>query len=449
MMRRKAGLYWVGSGIALSGLLALAGCGGGIMQFGAERAAWRHDAEAACMKSGAIKENAGVVQISPIEGPGMCGADFPLKVAALGVGSVAMSYGDQVRPPGAVPSASMPRWPVNDSYYPPSTRAVSPPQELGAPPRDLNAQARDLEQQRRDVGAPMRITPGIDDYVMRSPAPQSSYPPPQPSRYAPPPYEAPRTIAPRYVPQPRQQEEEPAADDIPDDAMLPDRHKAPPSRQSARPLSPSPRYEPPKLGPARPVDVSQVKATVSPPATLACPMVTALDKWVSESVQPAAMKWFRQPVVEIKQISSYSCRGMVGGGHHISEHAFGNALDVAGFTLADGRKVLVKTGWHGRPEEAGFLHDVQGAACDVFSTVLAPGYNRYHYDHIHVDLMRRASGRTPCRPTPIPGEVAAARQLQKSKYAHRGGRDVTGSIGRKAGEAIAVAGEDGEFDDED
>jgi hypothetical protein len=91
----------------------------------------------------------------------------------------------------------------------------------------------------------------------------------------------------------------------------------------------------------------------------------------------------------------------------------------------------------------------------VFTTVLAPGYNVYHYDHIHVDLMRRASGRTPCRPNPIPGEVAAAKQAQKSKYAHRGNdRLTTGSIGKEDGksavkEKTAVAGEDGEFDDDE
>jgi hypothetical protein len=67
-----------------------------------------------------------------------------------------------------------------------------------------------------------------------------------------------------------------------------------------------------------------------------------------------------------------------------------------------------------------------------------------------VDLMRRASGRTPCRPNPIPGEVAAAKQAQKSKYAHRGGdRLITGSIGKSGSKSkTAVAGEDGEFDDE-
>jgi hypothetical protein len=188
---------------------------------------------------------------------------------------------------------------------------------------------------------------------------------------------------------------------------------------------------------------------VTPVATLACPMVSALDQWVSEAVQPAALKWFRQPVVEIKQISAYSCRGMVGNSTaHISEHAFGNALDVAGFVLADGRKILVKNGWTGTPEETGFLHDVQLAACERFTTVLAPGYNVYHYDHIHLDLMRRASGRKACKPYAMTGEEAAAK-LSKSKYAQRNG-DVTGAVGDKAVKKTrATRGDDGDYDDED
>ena len=449
-MRGGARAYLIGGAGLTAVLLMLAGCGRSIM-FSGERDTWRHDAEVACMKSGTVKIGVDVVEAKPIEGPGICGADFPLKVAALGEGSTAMSYGDELRPPGSIPSASMPRWPVRDAYVP-------PPPQYGAPPRDLDSQARDLAAAPRyappppNISAPLQIAPpaprasatapsGIDDYMMRSSAPpQAAYAPPRAPEYRPS-YEPPSRM-PRYEPQ----VSEPEADDIPDDAILPKR-SAPTPRQTyapaARPLSPSPRYEPPKLGPSRPVNVTQVKAAVSPPATLSCPIVSALDKWVSESVQPAALRWFNQPVVEIKQISSYSCRGMVGG-DGISEHSFGNALDIAGFTLADGRKILVKKGWNGRPEESGFLHDVQGGACEVFNTVLAPGYNVYHYDHMHVDLMRRASGRRPCRPTAISGEIAAARALQKSKFANRGrDADITSSIGGKT----AIAGEDGEFED--
>ena len=144
------------------------------------------------------------------------------------------------------------------------------------------------------------------------------------------------------------------------------------------------------------------------------------------------MHWFGAQVTEIKQIGSYSCREMVGAGtSSMSEHAFGDALDIAGFTLADGRKITVKDGWHGTPEEQGFLHDVQLYACETFTTVLAPGYNVYHYDHIHVDLMRRAERTHPCRPDAIPGEVAAAKA--RSIYAGKHGVPAyTGSMPTQA-----------------
>src|SRR5690606_3025019 len=147
-----------------------------------------------------------------------------------------------------------------------------------------------------------------------------------------------------------------------------------------------------------------------PAATLACPIVSALDRWMASAVQPAAQKWFGQPVAEIRQISAYSCRGMNGQpGARISEHAFGNALDIAAFVLADGRRITVKDGWRGAPEGQGFLRDIQGAACDQLTTVLAPGSNSFHYDHILVDLMRRESGRRICNPGAVDGELIAAR----------------------------------------
>ena len=88
-------------------------------------------------------------------------------------------------------------------------------------------------------------------------------------------------------------------------------------------------------------------------------------------------------------------------------------------TLADGRRITVKGGWRGMPEEQGFLRDVQGAACQQFNTVLAPGSNSHHEDHIHVDLMRRASGRTICQPAAASGDEIASRAGQRNAYASR------------------------------
>src|SRR5689334_15918404 len=110
-MTRGVRLYLVGSIV----LVSLAGCGRGFFQ---EREPWRAEAEIACLKSGAVKESAEIVRIDPISGPGMCGADFPLKVSALGEGMGSYGFADDdLRPPA--PIGNQPRWPINQP--PPST----------------------------------------------------------------------------------------------------------------------------------------------------------------------------------------------------------------------------------------------------------------------------------------------------------------------------------------
>jgi hypothetical protein len=418
------------TGLAM--LLTLAGCGRSLLLTG-ERASWRHEAEVTCMKSGTVKIGAGVVQISSIEGPGMCGADFPLKVTVLGESS-AVGYADDLRPPGAIPngaSAQMPRWPLNEPRYAPPPQSVplqpvqiQPVQTQQAPTLSAPTLPAQGPSMRWSPGAPVIERP---DVTVPAGRPVSLNPP---------------SVA-------------PYADDIPDDAILPPGRGEAPRYQRPQPAYNAPVYQQPQqqlpaLGPMRGGGIMPVNLT--PAATLACPLVSALDRWVSEGVQPAALHWFSAPVVEIKQISAYSCRSMVGAGtSHISEHAFGNALDVAGFILADGRKITVQDGWHGTPEEQGFLHDVQLYACETFSTVLSPGYNVEHYNHIHVDLMRRASGRRPCRPDAIAGEVVAARA--RAVYASKQhGPAYTGSVTTKAARGnglAAIAGEDGYVADED
>src|SRR3954451_8541300 len=105
-MTRGVRLYLVGSFV----LVSLTGCGRGLFQ-SAEREPWRAEAELACLKSGAVKENAELVRINPISGPGVCGAEYPLKVAALGEGSGTFGFADELRPPAGI-NGDQPRWPV-------------------------------------------------------------------------------------------------------------------------------------------------------------------------------------------------------------------------------------------------------------------------------------------------------------------------------------------------
>jgi hypothetical protein len=163
--------------------------------------------------------------------------------------------------------------------------------------------------------------------------------------------------------------------------------------------------------------------TIGPIATIGCPMTVALESWVQEAVQPAALAWFGQPVSEIKQISAYYCRTKNSKhGASLSEHAFGNALDIAGFVLVDGREVTVLKGWKGKEDERGFLREVYAHGCKDFKTALGPGA-RYHADHFHFDLAHHNDEGTsrycnpkgdpnpPVRP-PFGGYVIAARQQQ-------------------------------------
>jgi hypothetical protein len=345
-------LYFVGSVV----LLALAGCGRSWLSF-EEREPWRREAEIACLRSGAVKQSTLITAARPIEGPGICGAEHPLKVAGLGEGA-ALGYADAPRPPGGIPrgfpiAEPRPLAPAPVRYAdPPPTARYGEPANSG--PLSIRPPGTEPEDENEDPDEPAA----------------GPYSPPPSARS---PYDLPRTGA----SQP---------------------HNRAPYPQSA---------EPPRLGPSA---YAAGPAAITPAATLACPVVSALDQWVSGAVQPAAQRWFGQPVAEIKQISAYSCRGMNGQrGAKISEHAFGNALDIAAFVLADGRKITVKDGWRGEPEEQGFLRDVQGAACQQFSTVLAPGSNMFHYDHIHVDLARRSSGRVVCNPRAVPGDLVASR----------------------------------------
>ncbi|HVQ67294.1 MAG TPA: extensin family protein [Bradyrhizobium sp.] len=385
-------LYLVGSLV----LVSLAGCGRGFFQ-SAEREPWRAEAEVACLKSGAVKESAELVRIDPISGPGVCGAEYPLKVAAFGENISSFGFADEsLRPPGNI--RNQPRWPITraPTAAPPQANyqgsysgnypSPAPRQPTYAGPSNgpISLSAPGIAPQEDDANLPPEGAPASRGGYVAAP----SYPPRE-----------------RY----------PASSSVP---------------------YPQPSYSPspaaPPLGPAQGNSVSAFgQVSMKPAATLACPIVSALDRWLSDSVQPAAMRWFGVRVVEIRQISAYSCRGMNGNPHaHISEHAFGNALDIAAFTLADGRRITVKTGWRGMAEEQGFLRDVQGAACQQFNTVLAPGSNAHHEDHIHVDLMRRASRRTICEPAAVSGDQVAARAGQRNPNASRDSYS-TGSLGSK------------------
>jgi hypothetical protein len=121
---------------------------------------------------------------------------------------------------------------------------------------------------------------------------------------------------------------------------------------------------------------------------LTCEMAVALALWMEHEVQPLAADLLGQRVASVRSLGSYSCRNIRGNpfwGHRRSEHAIANAADIAGFTLADGRTISVRSHWKSEGAEGRFLRQAHARACPYFRAALGPDYNAAHRDHFHLD----------------------------------------------------------------
>ena len=120
--------------------------------------------------------------------------------------------------------------------------------------------------------------------------------------------------------------------------------------------------------------------------TLRCPMLAGIALWERHTLQPAARKLFGSEVTRVRHFGTYSCRNVNNApGGRRSEHATANAVDVAGFVLADGTEISVLADWGEASPQGRFLKRAYDRACDHFDTVLGPDYNELHRDHFHLD----------------------------------------------------------------
>jgi hypothetical protein len=137
------------------------------------------------------------------------------------------------------------------------------------------------------------------------------------------------------------------------------------------------------------------KIDVTPEAEMNCQMAEASARFVAGTISPAAKARFGAGLKSINQASAYVCRPRHNG-QKMSEHAFGNALDIAGFTLTDGRKIDIEP-TPAQENVKKFLTDLRNAACGPFKTVLGPGSDPDHELHFHLDLEPRRNGGTFCQ----------------------------------------------------
>ncbi|MEH2536965.1 extensin family protein [Bradyrhizobium sp. AZCC 1708] len=135
------------------------------------------------------------------------------------------------------------------------------------------------------------------------------------------------------------------------------------------------------------------RVSVKPAAILRCPMASALAEWIRKDIAPLAER-LGSTVSDLDNFDSFECRGrnrIVGA--KLSEHGRANALDVRAFKLTDGTSISLTDRTVPRKLRETVLH----SACTRFSTVLGPGSDWYHEDHIHLDLMERRGNYRICQ----------------------------------------------------
>lgn len=118
-----------------------------------------------------------------------------------------------------------------------------------------------------------------------------------------------------------------------------------------------------------------------------CPLAVAFALFERHALQPAAQAAYGQSVARVDHLGSFACRNMYSRENGArSQHATANALDIAGFRLADGRSINVLRDWPKTNDDARFLRAVRDGACDMFNVVLSPDYNAAHRNHFHLDV---------------------------------------------------------------
>jgi hypothetical protein len=150
-------------------------------------------------------------------------------------------------------------------------------------------------------------------------------------------------------------------------------------------------------GTPAPIELGSVEAlrtvTIRPAAKVNCTMASAFHRWMVETVQPSARNLLETEITGVINVASYHCRTRYGDpNQRMSQHAFANALDLAGFITAKGEQISVEKSWEGDTPQSRFLQHIHAEACNIFGTVLGPKANAAHKNHFHLDMTKRRHG---------------------------------------------------------
>jgi len=118
-----------------------------------------------------------------------------------------------------------------------------------------------------------------------------------------------------------------------------------------------------------------------------CKFALQFSKWLKESGAPILTAQLGSPIKKISTGPGYECRGRNGDSSaKISEHGFGNAVDITTLGMQDGRTLNVEEAINPDAANSGVWHGLRASACGYFTTVLGPGSNAAHAKHFHFDM---------------------------------------------------------------
>lgn len=162
-------------------------------------------------------------------------------------------------------------------------------------------------------------------------------------------------------------------------------------------FEPKPDVSAPSCGFRDAVLVSRLPdgVAVAPPALMTCPVAEGLARWTLDVLTLEADRHLGAAPVTLAIGTSYECRNQRSGSK-LSEHAFGNAVDVMGVEFHKRGAVPIAAHAAGSPEAA-FQDAVRAGACATFTTVLGPGSDAAHGDHLHLDMRERRGGYRICQ----------------------------------------------------
>ena len=150
-----------------------------------------------------------------------------------------------------------------------------------------------------------------------------------------------------------------------------------------------------------PVELSVVLPGIKlePSGTMRCETALALSRWTKEMMLPAAaLALPEKKVTAIANASTYICRNRNSAENgKISEHAKGNAVDISTISFDKGEPLVMKPRVEDGTPEGAFQRTITAAACLFFRTVLSPGSDATHQDHLHLDVLERKGSYLYCR----------------------------------------------------